>query len=181
MKTNAREKDDFILFVDDEENILRSLKRELLDIPYGLLTASSATEALELMRTFPISVLISDQRMPGTSGTELLAIAREQYPDTVRNMLTAFSDMQDIIDVINKAGIHKFIQKPWKTEELKKMIAEAVDYYHVKREKNCKKQIVKYVDGMNHTCAVYDYDGSIEKHCIQMYGQSVTEFAKKMM
>ena len=135
-------KNEFILLVDDEENILRSLKRELLDIPYGLLTASSATEALELMHTFTVSVIISDQRMPGISGTELLSIVQEQYPDTVRILLTAFSGMQDIVDAINRSNIYKFIQKPWKSDELKNIIAEAVDYYLLNRNKSRNKQFV---------------------------------------
>lgn len=146
MTTIAGEKE-FILLVDDEENILRSLKRELLDIPYGLLTASSAAAALELMHTHTVSVIITDQRMPGASGTELLAIVREQYPDTVRILLTAFTDMQDIIDAINKSGIYKFIQKPWKCCELKNSIADAVDHYRLTRDKSRKKQIVQEGSG----------------------------------
>ncbi len=131
-----------VLLVDDEENILRSLGRELMDMPYSLLTATSADKALDIMRTTTVAVVISDQRMTGASGTELLATVRERYPDVVRILLTAFSDMQDVIDAINKAGIYKFIQKPWQTAEMKRIIAEAVDHYHVMREKNHRKQVV---------------------------------------
>jgi len=133
---------DVVLLVDDEENILRSLARELMDMPYGLLTATSADTALDVLRAHPVTVVISDQRMSGATGTELLAAVREKYPDVVRILLTAFSDMQDVIDAINKAGIYKFIQKPWKTAELKRIIAEAVDHYHIMREKNVRKQVV---------------------------------------
>jgi len=133
---------DIILLVDDEQNILRSLKRELLDMPYGLLTASSASMALELLLSHNIAVIISDQRMPKTCGTELLALVREKYPDTVRILLTAFSDMQDIIDAINKGGIYKFLLKPWNTNELKQIIAEAVDHYRLVRVKNRAKQSI---------------------------------------
>ena len=131
-----------ILVVDDEQNILKSLRRELLDMPYGLLTASSAAMALELMQTHPVSVIISDQRMPGTCGTELLAIVREKYPDTSRILLTAFSDIQDVIDAINKGGIYKFLHKPWNTHELKQVIADAVDHCRLARVQNGKKQSV---------------------------------------
>lgn len=147
MTTTATEKNVFILLVDDEENILRSLKRELLDIPYGLLTASSANAALELMHTHSVAVIITDQRMPGASGTELLAIVREKYPDTVRILLTAFTDMQDIIDAINKSGIYKFIQKPWESCALKNVIADAVDHYRLIRDKNRTKQVVQGFGG----------------------------------
>lgn len=133
---------DVVLLVDDEENILRSLARELMDMPYGLLTATSADSALDVMREHPVTVIISDQRMSGASGTELLALVWEKYPDVVRILLTAFSDMQDVIDAINKAGIYKFIQKPWKTPDLKRIIAEAVDHYHIMCEKNARKQVV---------------------------------------
>jgi len=142
MKDANESPQEVILLVDDEENILRSLTRELMDMPYGLLTATSADKALEVMGAQPVAVIISDQRMSGASGTELLASVREKYPDVVRILLTAFSDMQDVIDAINKAGIYKFIQKPWKTLELKRVIAEAVDYYHSMREKNIRKQVV---------------------------------------
>ncbi len=146
MTALASEKNYCILVVDDEENILRSLKRELLDIPYDLLTATSSAEALEVMHANNVSVIISDQRMPGGSGTELLSIVREKYPDTVRMLLTAFTDMQDIIEAINKGGIYKFIQKPWKSCELKKIIAEAVDHYRLSKDKNHKRQIVQGPD-----------------------------------
>ncbi len=142
MKDGNDKLHEVILLVDDEENILRSLTRELMDMPYGLLTATSADKALEVMGAQPVTVIISDQRMSGASGTELLASVREKYPDVVRILLTAFSDMQDVIDAINKAGIYKFIQKPWKTPELKRLIAEAVDHYHIMREKNVRKQVV---------------------------------------
>ena len=142
MTMNDSEHLDTVLLVDDEENILRSLRRELLDIPYSLLTASSAAEALTLMHAHTVSVIISDQRMPGTSGTELLATVREKYPDTVRILLTAYSDMQDILDAINRSNIYKFIQKPWKSDELKNIIAEAVDYYLLSRDKSRNKQFV---------------------------------------
>lgn len=142
MTSNETAAQDTVLLVDDEENILRSLARELMDMPYGLLTATSADQALDIMQSQRVAVIISDQRMTGTPGTELLAHVREKYPDAVRILLTAFSDMQDIIDAINKAGIYKFIQKPWKTPELKRIIADAVDYHHATREKNGRKQVV---------------------------------------
>jgi response regulator RpfG family c-di-GMP phosphodiesterase len=152
MTMNDGEHLDTVLLVDDEENILRSLRRELLDIPYSLLTASSAAEALTLMHAHAVSVIISDQRMPGISGTELLAIVREKYPDTVRILLTAYSDMQDILDAINRSNIYKFIQKPWKSDELKNIIAEAVDYYLLTRDKSRNKQFVQGCVGPSGFC-----------------------------
>jgi DNA-binding NtrC family response regulator len=153
MKNSENVHKDFVLFVDDEENILRSLTREFIDMPYGLLTATSAEKALEIMCSNSVSVIISDQRMTGTSGTQLLSTVREQYPDVVRILLTAFSDMQDVVDAINMAGIYKFIQKPWITDELKKIIAEAVDQYHLMREKNNSRQVVIRTDAETENAA----------------------------
>lgn len=128
-----------ILLVDDEENILRSLKRQLVDMEYRLLTVSSAARGLEVLASQEVSVIISDQRMPGISGTDFLTIARERYPDTVRILLTAYSDMQDTIDAVNKGGIYKFIHKPWDDHELKQVILDAVRYYATQRENKILK------------------------------------------
>jgi DNA-binding NtrC family response regulator len=128
-----------ILLVDDEENILRSLKRQLVDTQYRLLTAGSAAQGLEVLAAQDIAVVISDQRMPGMSGTEFLTTVREQYPDTIRILLTAYSDMQDTIDAINKGGIYKFIHKPWEEQELKQAISQAVEQYAAARENRLLK------------------------------------------
>jgi response regulator RpfG family c-di-GMP phosphodiesterase len=138
----ASEKQYCILLVDDEENILRSLKRELMDVPYSLLTASSSSEAIELLKSNIVSVVITDQRMPGGNGTELLSIVREKYPDTVRILLTAFTDMQDIIEAINESGIYKYIQKPWKSDDLKNIIGEATNQYCMNMDKKNKPEIL---------------------------------------
>jgi response regulator RpfG family c-di-GMP phosphodiesterase len=142
MTAQATEKQYCILLVDDEENILRSLKRELMDVPYTLLTASSSSEAIELLKSNIVSVVITDQRMPGGNGTELLSIVREKYPDTVRILLTAFTDMQDIIEAINESGIYKYIQKPWKSDDLKNIIGEATNQYCMNMDKKNKPEIL---------------------------------------
>ena len=131
-----------ILLVDDEENILRSLKRELVDGNYRLVTVNSAERGLEILASQEISVIISDQRMPGISGADFLTMAREKYPDTVRILLTAYSDMRDTIDAINKGGIYKFIHKPWEDNELKQAIREAVQQYDIARENKLLKNEV---------------------------------------
>ena len=123
-----------ILIVDDEENILRSLRRQLVDLEYTVLTVSSGYQALELLDSREIAVIISDQRMPEMTGTEFLSLAKEKKPDTVRILLTAFCDMKDTVDAINKGEIFRYINKPWEEDELKRTVCEAVDRYVHNRE-----------------------------------------------
>ena len=123
-----------ILIVDDEENILRSLRRQLVDLEYTVLTVSSGYKALELLDSREIAVIISDQRMPEMTGTQFLSLAKEKNPDTVRILLTAFCDMKDTVDAINKGEIFRYINKPWEEDELKRTVCEAVDRYSHNRD-----------------------------------------------
>jgi len=94
-----------ILFVDDEQNILRAITRLFLDEPYELLTAPSGVEGLALLRERPdIGVIVSDQRMPGMSGAEFLEQSRTLVPDAVRIVLTGYADVTAAMDAINKGG-----------------------------------------------------------------------------
>ena len=118
-----------ILIVDDEENILRSLRRQLVDLDYTVLTVSSGSQALELLDSREIAVIISDQRMPEMTGTQFLSLAKEKNPDTVRILLTAFCDMKDTVEAINKGEIYRYLSKPWAEDELKLTVCEAVERY----------------------------------------------------
>ncbi len=106
-----------ILYVDDEpENLFvfnATFGRE-----YEVLTAGDGRSALEILETRPAPVVISDQRMPGMSGVEFLTRVRELHPDSMRIILTAFTDVSDIIDAINLGHIYKFVTKPWEPQEL---------------------------------------------------------------
>jgi len=94
-----------VLFVDDEENILKSLKRLLVDEEIEILTATSGEQGLDLLRdTEDIGLIVSDQRMPGLSGADFLRQSREISPDTLRIMLTGYADINATIDAINKGG-----------------------------------------------------------------------------
>lgn len=124
-----------VLFVDDEENILMSLKRGLRKEGYKKLFAVSAHEALELFEENEISVIVSDMRMPGMTGLELLKEVKEKYPDTVRIVLSAYTQLPQVLASINQADIFKFITKPWDLENgLKKIIREGLDYYNLNYE-----------------------------------------------
>lgn len=115
-----------VLIVDDEHEVLRSMRTRLGTQPFALFTASSAEEGLALLETTPIDVVVSDQRMPGMTGSEFLCVVREKYPDTVRLMLTGESDLTGSIRSINEAQIFRFLVKPCPGDELARRIGEAI-------------------------------------------------------
>lgn len=123
-----------ILFVDDEENVLRSLKRLFLDEPYQLFTAPSGKAGLELLGKQAFAVIVSDQRMPEMSGSDFLAKAREIQPDAVRIVLTGYADVNAAISAINEGGAYRYIAKPWNDTDLVLTIRDAVDTYVLKQE-----------------------------------------------
>jgi DNA-binding NtrC family response regulator len=119
-----------VLFVDDEEKILTSLKRGLMDEPYNAIFANSGQEALEILSQNEVHVLVTDMRMPEMSGLDLLRTVKEEYPDIVRMVLSGYTQVATLITAINQGEIFKFITKPWKLEEeFKPAIREAVEYY----------------------------------------------------
>jgi response regulator RpfG family c-di-GMP phosphodiesterase len=116
-----------VLFVDDEENILKSLKRLLVDEEIDIYTASSGELGLELLRNTPgIDLIVSDQRMPGLTGSEFLRQSRDIVPDALRIMLTGYADINATIDAINKGGAFRYINKPWDDEEMIRTIRDSV-------------------------------------------------------
>lgn len=118
-----------LLLVDDEESILKSLKRELRSEGYEIFTATSGAEGLKLMDEHPIQVIVSDQRMPEMNGSLFLSKAMEKNPQTVRMVLSGFSDFEGLIEALNGGAIHKFLNKPWETEALRHTIAGAFELY----------------------------------------------------
>jgi DNA-binding response OmpR family regulator len=116
-----------VLLVDDEDSILAALRRLLRREPYETITARSAQEALRYMEDKPVDVIISDQRMPGTTGTELIHEIRKRWPSTLRIILSGYSEVSSIIAAINEGEIYKFISKPWNDEELKLHIRRAIE------------------------------------------------------
>ena len=118
-----------VLLVDDEEGILHSLKRLLRKEGYRLLTASSGSKGLKVLEKNDVHLVISDQRMPQMSGTEFFAKVKERYPDTIRIVLTGYTDVDSITESINKGHIYKFFLKPWNDQSLKLEINQALDQY----------------------------------------------------
>jgi diguanylate cyclase (GGDEF)-like protein/PAS domain S-box-containing protein len=114
-----------LLLVDDEANILNALTRTLRRDGYRILTATCAEEALDLLGREEVDVIVSDQRMPGISGTELLSKVKDMHPETVRMVLSGYTDLSAVTEAINQGAIYKFLTKPWNDEELRLQIQDA--------------------------------------------------------
>ena len=118
-----------VLFVDDEANILNSLKRTLRREGYAILTAESATDAFSLLARNTVQVIVSDQRMPGMNGTEFLSRVKSLYPETVRMVLSGYSEITSVTDSINKGAVYRFLMKPWDDETMKAEIIGALRHW----------------------------------------------------
>lgn len=114
-----------LLVVDDELNILSSLKRIFRQDGYQVFTANGAIEGLEILKNNSVGVIISDHRMPVMTGAEFLRQAKTLYPDTIRIVLSGYTELQSITDAINEGAIYKFLTKPWNDQQLREHILEA--------------------------------------------------------
>jgi response regulator RpfG family c-di-GMP phosphodiesterase len=121
-----------VLFVDDEESILTSLRRVLRNEPYRFLAAAGGAEGLQLLRDNEVQVVVSDQRMSPMSGTQFLLAVQEKYPDIVRIVLSGYTEMDTVIEAINRGHIYKFLFKPWKNAQLIVEIRQALEYYELR-------------------------------------------------
>lgn len=133
-----------ILFVDDEKNVLQSLRRLCMDDNYSVILANSGEEALEIIKNNSgVGLIVSDQRMPGMKGSEFLEKAKELLPDAVRILLTGYADLNAVADAINKGGAYRYITKPWNDEELLQIIRDAVRRYALIKENKRLQEIIK--------------------------------------
>lgn len=123
-----QEKKIAVLYVDDEENNLVSFKANFR-IKYQVYTALSGDEALQIMASKPIDIVITDQRMPNMTGVEFLEKVLEKFPDPMRILLTGYADMTAVVDAVNKGKIFHYLAKPWDEEELDMTIKRAYEVY----------------------------------------------------
>ena len=117
-----------VLFVDDEEPNLVVFEAVCGD-EFPVLTASSAMAGLELMKEHEIGVVLTDQRMPGMTGIELLEKVELEYPEAIRLLITAYSDLQAAEDAINRGHVRRYMRKPWEPETLRAELRDAIDLY----------------------------------------------------
>ncbi len=122
-----------IMFVDDEESILKALKRLFRKTGYQILTASSGHEGLVRLKETEksVSLIISDQRMPEMTGAQFLEQAKKIFPDAIRYLLTGYSDMDAIVDAVNKGEIHRYLTKPWNDNDLLLLVQQALQQYEL--------------------------------------------------
>lgn len=131
-----------ILYVDDDEANLT-----VFDATCGFelqcFTARGGDEAMEVMRSHEIGVLLTDQRMPGMTGIELAEKVRDEFPDTIRMLITAYSDLSVAIEAINRGHIRRYLRKPWDGRELKAALREALDLYSTRmRAKEMERRLL---------------------------------------
>jgi diguanylate cyclase (GGDEF)-like protein/PAS domain S-box-containing protein len=122
-----------ILIVDDEPSILAALRRLLRREGYAILAANGGAEGLELLATQEVGVVISDARMPGMDGAEFLGRVRELHPDTIRIMLSGYTDLDAVTSAVNRGELFRFLPKPWDDAELIETVRDAFRHYEIRR------------------------------------------------
>ncbi len=132
-----------VLCVDDEQNILRAIKRALFSLDVDLTLVDSGEKALAVMKEKTIHVVISDMKMPGMTGAELLEQVAAHYPDTFRVVLTGFADIDATIKAVNQGRIHRYLQKPWDNQELINTIEEGLERIKLKDENARLQKLTK--------------------------------------
>ncbi len=124
-----------VLYVDDlQTNLI--LFQATFERDYNIILADSAAKALEIMKGQEIQVLVTDQRMPDMTGTELLEIVSRDYPEVRRFLLTAFTDFETVVEAVNKGHIHGYINKPLQAEEVRLAIGNSLEMYYLRKKNN---------------------------------------------
>lgn len=131
-----------ILLVDDELNVLKSLKRVLARSGYDVLTASSGFEALEVLAANQIEIIITDFRMPEMNGADLLRQVKSRWPDSVNLVLSGYADFKSVVELLNQGLVFRFLEKPWVDSELLENISEAKVKYEQRRAKRVRDQLL---------------------------------------
>ncbi|MFZ1686274.1 MAG: response regulator, partial [Flavobacteriales bacterium] len=124
-----------VLYVDDEPGNLSGFKSNFRR-EFNVLIANSGTEALELLAKHDVHVVISDQRMPGMEGADLLAIVKDRHPQAVRMLMTAYADVQAVIDAVNKGNIFGYATKPYDPADLRIRIEQAASLATARRDRD---------------------------------------------
>jgi len=138
-----------ILIVDDEQDNLDAFRFNFRK-SFTVLTANGGQEALDILADNDVSVIVSDQRMPKMTGLELLREAEKVRPDAVGMILTAFTDVEVLIDAINLGHIYRYVTKPWDAKELRGTLLHAIERFHLVREnRRMQKQLQEYTGYLN--------------------------------
>lgn len=135
-----------LLFVDDEPNVLKALKRLFRSAEYQVYTADGGEAGLEILQQQPIDLIISDMRMPQMNGAEFLTRAAEQWPETVRILLTGYADIESTIEAVNKGKIYSYCSKPWEDNELRILVGNALTQKRLTEE---RRQLFEIINQQN--------------------------------
>ncbi|MDB5758169.1 MAG: two-component system response regulator [Burkholderia sp.] len=133
-----------ILFVDDEPNILSSLRRLFRPLGYEVLTAESGSAGLEIMKNGPVDVVISDMRMPEMHGARFLELVRASWPQTMRLLLTGYADIGSILDAINRGEIYRYITKPWDETDILLVVRHALERKAIEQERQRLESLAQW-------------------------------------
>jgi len=138
-----------VLIVDDEQDNLDAFRFNFKR-SFTILVAGGGPEALEILRERDVAVIVTDQRMPKMTGLELLREAQKVRPDAVGTILTAFTDVDVLIDAINQGQIYRYITKPWDAKEVRGLLAQAIERFHLRREnRRLIDQLEQYTGYLN--------------------------------
>ena len=173
-----------ILFIDDEPFILSTL-RDLFDDDYRVFTSATGKAGLDILKNEDIKVIVSDQRMPGMLGHQVLREARNIKPNTVRMLLTGYSDLEEILNSVNAGEVFRYINKPWNTENLIQLVSLSVNIYDKVQEvqtiiPNSKKQYGDFRQHKTHvevqeksvSVLFVDFDPLELKRLVETYSKS---------
>lgn len=130
-----------VMFVDDEANVLKSMRRLFRQENYEIYTAENAESALNVLSQSEMHVIVSDFRMPGMNGADFLRKVKDIYPQTIRIMLTGHADVNAVMGAINEGAVYKFITKPWDDDDLRLTVSLAIEKFElIEENKSLKKQ-----------------------------------------
>jgi len=147
-----------VLIVDDDEFLLKAIKRSLAKENIDVMVVQSPEEALDVLSSTPIRVVVSDMKMPGMSGLEFLAMVRERWPCIIRLMLTADDRVMTASQAVNRDEVYRFLTKPFNIEELSEAISQALSYSYLEEE---KERLVRTVEEQNRL--LLEANGHLEK------------------
>ncbi len=129
-----------ILYVDDEEKALVGFRASFRRL-YDIYTANNAQEARSILKENEVEIIITDQKMPEETGVEFLSSIIEEHPLPIRILLTGYSDIDAVIEAINKGKIYSYISKPYHTDEMKQVIENAAEVYHLRKAKEALTEV----------------------------------------
>jgi DNA-binding NtrC family response regulator len=124
-----------VLFVDDDEILLKTIEKSITDEPYNKYFAKSGEDALEILKREEVPIIVVDIVMPGMGGLELLKIVKKEYPNIVSMVISGYAQSADAMMVLQQEGVYRFIPKSWTfDEDIRTIIRQAIDHYNLQSE-----------------------------------------------